>query len=243
MPLLSIITITYNAEQFLERTLQSVLKQSDQDFEYLIIDGKSKDSTLSIAEKYKDRIDILISEPDNGLYDAMNKGQAKASGKYIWFMNAGDEIADENTVSKLLYLLKDDPDVVYSDTYMVDNDGKVLGLRSEILPHKVPEVLSWEKFKLGMLICHQSFVVKKSLAPEYIQHNLSADIDWEIRCLKASKNVVQYSGILSRYLVGGLSNQKHVQSLKDRYSVLKKHFGFMPNLFNHVRIIVRAALK
>jgi glycosyltransferase involved in cell wall biosynthesis len=243
MPLLSIITITYNAEQFLERTLQSVLKQSDQDFEYLIIDGKSKDSTLSIAEKYKDRIDILISEPDNGLYDAMNKGQAKASGKYIWFMNAGDEIADENTVSKLLYLLKDDPDVVYSDTYMVDNDGKVLGLRSEILPHKVPEVLSWEKFKLGMLICHQSFVVKKSLAPEYIQHNLSADIDWEIRCLKASKTVVRYSGILSRYLVGGLSNQKHVQSLKDRYSVLKKHFGFMPNLFNHVRIIVRAALK
>jgi glycosyltransferase involved in cell wall biosynthesis len=243
MPLLSIITITYNAEQFLERTLQSVLKQSDQDFEYLIIDGKSKDSTLSIAEKYKDRIDILISEPDNGLYDAMNKGQAKASGKYIWFMNAGDEIADENTVSKLLHLLKDDPDVVYSDTYMVDNVGKVLGLRSEILPHKVPEVLSWEKFKLGMLICHQSFVVKKSLAPEYIQHNLSADIDWEIRCLKASKTVVRYSGILSRYLVGGLSNQKHVQSLKDRYSVLKKHFGFMPNLFNHVRIIVRAALK
>jgi glycosyltransferase involved in cell wall biosynthesis len=164
MPLLSIITITYNAEQFLERTLQSVLKQSDQHFEYLIIDGKSKDSTLSIAEKYKDRIDVLISEPDNGLYDAMNKGQAKASGKYIWFMNAGDEIADENTVSKLLHLLKDDPDVVYSDTYMVDNVGKVLGLRSEILPHKVPEVLSWEKFKLGMLICHQSFVVKKSLA-------------------------------------------------------------------------------
>lgn len=243
MHLLSIITITYNAEEFIERTIHSILNQSSQEFEYLVIDGSSKDNTLSILEKYRKRIDVLISEPDAGLYDAMNKGQEKASGKYIWFINAGDEIAERDTVANLLEVIKNDPDIIYSDTYMVDNNRTVLGLRSEILPHKVPEVLIWQKFNLGMLICHQSFVVKKAIASDYILNNLSADVDWEIKCLKKSKLTVQYPGILSRYLVGGLSSQKHIQSLKDRYTVLKNHFGFLPNLINHARIILRAALK
>jgi glycosyltransferase involved in cell wall biosynthesis len=243
MPLLSIITITYNAEEFLERTILSILKQSNQAFEYLIIDGKSTDSTLSIVENYRSRVDALVSEPDKGLYDAMNKGLKQATGKYIWYLNAGDEIADANTIDRLFTILKNNPDIVYSDTYMVDEKGKVLGLRSEILPHKVPEKLTWQKFNLGMLICHQSFIVKRALAPNYIENNLSADIDWEIKCLKLAKRVEQFSGVLSRYLVGGLSSQKHLQSLKDRYRVLKYHFGFIPNAISHVRIVLRGLLR
>lgn len=242
MPRLSIITITYNAEEFLERTLESIVSQTDQDFEYLLIDGQSADGTLQIAERYRERINVLVSEPDKGLYDAMNKGQARASGSYIWFMNAGDEIAEKDAVEKLKKLMAEEPDVIYSDAYLVDNSGVVLGLRSERMPHKVPEVLSWEKYDRGMLVCHQSFIARKAIAPRYRTDNLSADIDWEIGCLKKAARVLQYPGILARYLTGGISHQQKWRSWKDRYRVLREHFGLLPNLYNHFRILLRAVL-
>lgn len=243
MSRLSIITITYNAEEFLERTLESIAAQTDQDFEYLLIDGASRDGTLAIAARYRDRINVLISEPDKGLYDAMNKGQARASGTYVWFMNAGDEIAEPDAVAKLKGLMRENPDVIYSDTLMTDHSGAVLGLRSERMPHKIPEALSWKKYGLGMLVCHQSFIVRKAIAPAYRTDNLSADIDWEIECLKRASGIVQYPGILARYLIGGISHRQKWRSWKDRYAVLRRHFGFLPNLYNHFRILMRAVLQ
>ena len=243
MARLSVITITYNAEEFLERTLKSIVSQTDQDFEYLLIDGGSRDRTLEIAEPYRSRINVLVSEPDKGLYDAMNKGQAQATGQYVWFMNAGDEIAEPDAVAKLKVLMTQDPDVIYSDTWLVDNAGTVLGLRSERMPHKVPAVLSWEKYKQGMLICHQSFIARKAIAPAYRTDNLSADIDWEIQCLKRASRIVQYPGVLARYLTGGISHQQKWRSLKDRYRVLREHFGFLPNLYNHFQIVMRSVLQ
>lgn len=243
MPRLSIITITYNAEEFLERTLESIVSQTDQDFEYLLIDGASRDGTLALAERYRQRINVLVSEPDKGLYDAMNKGQARASGDYVWFMNAGDEIAEKDAVEKLKKIMIQEPDVIYSDTWMVDNSGTVLGLRSEKTPHRVPEVLSWKKYGRGMLVCHQAFIARKTIAPIYHTDNLSADIDWEIRCLKMAAHVQQYPGILARYLTGGISHQQKWRSWKDRYRVLRQHFGFLPNLYNHFRILLRAVLQ
>lgn len=241
MPLLSIITITYNAEAFIGATLNSLQKQTSKDFEYLVIDGKSKDKTLEILKNHSISPDILLSEPDSGLYDAMNKGLKMANGKYVWFMNAGDELAEKNTVEKFIKILEEqDPDVVYSDTFMIDESGKTLGLRSEILPHKVPKVLTWQKFNLGMLICHQSFISKKRIAPPYLTNNLSADIDWEINCLKKAGKIIQFEGVLSKYLVGGISSKQKFKSLKDRYLVLQKHFGVIPNFFNHIRIVLRA---
>ena len=239
MPLLSIVTVCFNAERFIASTLQSIQFQTCKDFEYIIIDGASTDRTLSVIQAYPDIISDLISEKDKGIYDAMNKGLKRANGDYVWFMNAGDKIAENDTVERLIKTLKSKPDIVYSDTEMIDESGKVLGLRSKILPHKLPMNLSWEKYNMGMLVCHQSFIAKKLLAPEYITNNLSADIDWEIRCLKNSRTTVQYPGILSRYLMGGVSQQQHWQSLKDRYKVLQHHFGVIPNLFNHLKIIFR----
>jgi glycosyltransferase involved in cell wall biosynthesis len=240
MPLISIITITYNAQEFLERTIASVRKQSVTDFEYILIDGGSNDGTLAIVDANKDIFDIVVSEKDNGLYDAMNKGLSKATGRYVWFMNAGDEIAEINAIETISKLALTMPDVIYSDTVFVDNTGKKLGLRSEILPHKVPDILTWPQFNKGMLICHQSFIVRRDLAPFYILNNLSADIDWEIKCLKNSKSNISYPGILSKYLIGGLSNQQQLKSWKDRFMVLQSHFGFLPNIFNHLKIIIRA---
>ena len=236
---LSIITITYNAEQYLERTIQSIMNQSDQNFEYLIIDGKSKDGTLQIAEKYKNRVNQLICEPDKGLYDAMNKGLKNASGDFVWFMNAGDEINDSQAVEKIYKAINNKIDVLYGDTYFVDNAGNIQGLRSEITPHRLPKDLKWQDMKLGMLVCHQAFITRKSIAPLYMENNLSADVDWEIACLKKAKEVKYLDFVVAKYLIGGISNKQLKRSLIDRYEVLKKHFGLVGAFFAHVQILFR----
>ena len=237
--LISIITITYNAEQFLERTIQSILVQTDQDFEYIIVDGKSKDGTLRIAEKYKNRVNQLISEPDKGLYDAMNKGLKLAKGDFVWFMNAGDEINDKQAVARIAQSVTTQTDVFFGDTYFVNNEGKIQGLRSEITPHRLPKNLKWQDMKLGMLVCHQAFIARKSIAPLYIENNLSADVDWEIECLKRANKVQYLDFVVAKYLTGGVSNQQLKRSLLDRYEVLKKHFGVTEAIVAHVQILWR----
>jgi glycosyltransferase involved in cell wall biosynthesis len=236
---LTIITITYNAEQFLERTIQSILAQTDQNFEYIIIDGKSKDGTLAIAEKHKSRVNKLISEPDKGLYDAMNKGLKNASGDFVWFMNAGDEINDKEAVEKIYKAISVKTDVLYGDTFFVDENGNIQGLRSEITPHRLPKNLKWQDMKLGMLVCHQAFIARKSIAPLYMKNNLSADVDWEIACLKRAKEVKCLDFVVAKYLIGGISNKQLKRSLLDRYEVLKKHFGLMGAISAHVQILFR----
>jgi glycosyltransferase involved in cell wall biosynthesis len=243
-PLLTIITITYNAERFLDRTLKSVENALSQIndrtvLEYLIIDGKSTDSTLAIANRYSAFISKTVSEPDRGLYDAMNKGLALATGKYVWFLNAGDQIYDQNVLALLLPLLENDADVYFSDAMFVKDDGTEVGLRSKFTPHQLPQNLKWQDFALGMKVCHQAFIAKKAVAPPYDYNNLSADIDWEISCLKNSKDVTHLSFILCRYLLGGISVTNHRRSLTDRFTVLRKHFGLFPTLFNHLLIFWR----
>lgn len=245
MPLLSIITITYNAELYLERTILSVVKAAAQgnfDFEYLLIDGQSKDKTLEIAQKYQPHITQLISEPDRGLYDAMNKGLQWAQGEYVWFMNAGDEMYDENTLTKLFGAFAHNADVYYSDALFVQNNGAPVGLRSQVMPHKLPKKLHWQDLATGMKVCHQAFVVRRSIAPTYITDNLSADIDWEINCLKKSQQNLRLDFVLCKYLVGGRSVQQHRQSLIDRFKVLAKHFGWAGAVLNHGLILKNALL-
>lgn len=93
-----------------------------------------------------------------------------------------------------------------------------------------------------MVVCHQAFLPRRSLAPAYIDENLTADIDWVILCLKAARKVVHTRMVLAEYLQGGISKQRLRRSLLDRYQVLRKHYGFWPNLFNHLRIVMRAVL-
>ena len=244
MYLLTIITITYNAEKYLERTLKSVrtalLSTKDAaQIEYLIIDGDSKDDTLKIARQYPEMITKIISEPDRGLYDAMNKGLVLATGKYIWFLNAGDEIYDKNVLFQLFKKLETNADVLYSDAMLVRNDGSEVGLRSKFTPHNLPQDLKWQDFAMGMKVCHQAFITKKNIAPFYDITNLSADIDWEIECLKKAKKIQFLEFTLCRYLLGGLSIKNHKRSLLDRFKVLRKHFGLIPVLWSHVLIFWR----
>src|ERR1700744_2808717 len=127
-PTLSVIAIIYNNARDIERTMLSVLNQTYPNIEYIIIDGKSNDGTLDIISQYKNRIGKLISEKDEGIYDAMNKGLAQATGGYVIFMNSGDEFYDKDTV-KAVFGSAPDADIYYGETEMINDDGESLGQR------------------------------------------------------------------------------------------------------------------
>lgn len=239
-PTISIITVCYNAEQLIERTIKSIAEQTYKNIEYVIIDGASKDNTLTIADNYASKFNkmIIVSEPDKGIYDAMNKGLQKATGEYVWFMNAGDCIYEPTTLEHIIS--KNHPDVIYGDTMIVDESGKELGLR-RLRP---PKKLTWKSFRKGMLVCHQSILVKRSIAPDYdLQYKMVADIDWVIRVLKAAKTIKNTHRILSRFLEGGFSKQNERKSWTDRYDVMVNHYGYLQTWLFHIWIVIRRMVK
>jgi glycosyltransferase involved in cell wall biosynthesis len=242
-PKVSVITITWNAAAVLEPTIGSVLTQTFTDYEYIIIDGGSTDGTLDIIRRYEAELGYWISEPDKGLYDAMNKGLRAAKGEYVWFMNAGDQLYDLHTLAQVFEESEPGADVYYGDALYYGEHGDDIGLRSRVTPHKLPEHLTWKSLRYGMVVCHQSFVARRSIAPPYdLSHPYSADIDWEIRCLRNAGKIVNTHTVLCRYLTGGFSVKNHRESLLDRYRILRKHYGTLPNLLNHFWITARGGL-
>ena len=232
MKTISIITIVYNGEDVLEVTMDSVRNQTYQGIEYVVIDGASKDGTMDIINRNRDLVDILVSEPDKGIYDAMNKGLSKANGDYVLFLNAGDYLREPNVIQEVMSL--PDADIYYGETMLVDEAGKELGIRSNQTTRRLPSHLTWKDLKKGLVVCHQSFISRRKIAPHYIMGNLSADIDWVIRCLKAANSVVRYEGIISCFLIGGISKQRHWTSIKDRFKVLTRHFGLGTTVIRHI---------
>jgi len=231
-PILSVITIVYNNARDIERTMLSVLGQTYQGIEYIVVDGLSNDGTLDLIKKYEDRIAKFTSEKDEGIYDAMNKGLALATGDYVIFMNSGDEFFDVDTVSAV-FDSADDADIYYGETEMINDAGQSLGQRR----HKAPKQFTWHGFNLGMSISHQAIYIKRSLIEPYDrQYQLSADIDWIIRAAKKAKKIVNVNRYVAKYLVGGMSKTKHRQSLVERFDIMKRHYGLVPTVFNHVVI-------
>lgn len=236
---ISIITVVFNGEILLENTIKSVLHQTYPNIEYLIVDGHSTDGTLSIIEKYSAKVSKWVSEPDKGLYDAMNKSLDLATGDFVWFMNAGDRIFAHDTVERMVAKYTPETDVLYGEVMLVNDDRQHLGTRSKLTTQKLPKKLIFKSLQKGMVVCHQGFLPRKTLVKKYIAGNLAADIDWVLNCLKHSRKNTHTQLILAEYLQGGLSKQQHQKSLKDRYEILKKHYGFLPNLWNHFWIILR----
>jgi Glycosyltransferases involved in cell wall biogenesis len=224
-PTFTIITITYNAEEWLERTVLSVLSQSYHAIEYIIIDGGSTDKTTQIIDQYQTGIAYSISEPDKGLYDAMNKGLKQATGDYVWFINAGDTLYSADTVQAIVNKLgkrKALPDVIYGETEIVDSKGNVLGMRRL----KAPKKLTWKSFKMGMLVCHQSFIAKRSIAPDYnLSYRFSSDFDWCIRCLKQAADIRNMKMTLAHFMDGGMTTDNRKASLKERYDIMCAYYG------------------
>ncbi len=231
-PTLTVITVVYNNVSDIERTLQSVLRQSYPKLEYIVIDGASTDGTLTILEHYRDKITKLVSEPDQGIYDAMNKGLKFASGDYVLFMNSGDEIYDSDTVTRV-FQGAPNGDIYYGETEMIDASGKSLGQRR----HKSPERFTWKSFRYGMSISHQAIYIRRTLVKAYDpNYQLSADIDWILDAAKKAHTIVNTHLYVAKYLVGGMSKKRHLQSLKERFRIFTKYYGFVPNVINHLVI-------
>lgn len=232
---ISIITIVFNNVRDIEYTITSVLKQTYKNIEYIIIDGASNDGTLDVIKKYKENIDIIISEKDKGIYDAMNKGLAQATGDYVLFLNSGDELYDEQTIQTIVEK-GNNADIIYGETKLVDENREIVGNRR----HKAPLQFGWKSFRYGMNICHQAIYVKRDItAPYELQYQLSSDIDWVIRAAKKAKTTQNVNDYVARYLVGGMSQKRHRQSLKERYQIFKKHYGTFANWINHGIIALR----
>lgn len=233
-PKLSVITIVYNNVKDIERTMLSVLNQTYPNIEYILIDGASTDGTKDTIYNYKSRLAQFISEPDKGIYDAMNKGLALATGDYVLFMNSGDEIYAPVTVSEV-FESASAADIYYGETEMYDENWHSLGQRR----HRAPETFSWKSFRHGMCISHQAIYVKRSLAgPFDLQYKYSADIDWIIKAAKNASSIVNTHSYVAKYLVGGISKKKHMASLKERFKIFTKYYGFVPNVINHLFIAV-----
>ena len=241
-PLFSIITVVFNGENLLPGTVESVLSQDFTDYEYWIIDGASKDGTRALIEGYAAVHPQIhwISERDKGLYDAMNKGLARATGDFVWFLNCGDHLHAPDTLSRVAAMAGPQTDVLYGETLLVDANRVPQGIMSELSTRRLPEQLHWRDFLRGMLVVHQSFVPRRTLAGPYLEDNLCADYDWCIRILKQSRETLNTQMILTNYLMGGLSKQKHRQSLNDRFKVMRKHYGLFLTLSAHGFIVLRA---
>ena len=234
-PKISIITITFNAAQTLERTILSVARQSCKSIEYIIVDGASTDGTMDIVVRYSDVVTKYVSEPDEGLYFAMNKGLAMACGEYVWFLNAGDEIKASDTIDAM-FSRTENADVYYGDTEMTDFEGNTIG-RRRLAP---PEKLTWKSFRRGMLVSHQSFVARRDLCPQYdVTYRFSADFDWCVNILKKAQSICNTHLILSRFLDGGITKQNIAAGLRERFRIMTKHYGLVPTIFFHIPIAAK----
>lgn len=236
-PLISIITITYNAEDNILPTLESVAEQTYRNFEHIIVDGASSDRTLTVARQFADT--RILSEKDNGLYDAMNKGIDLARGKYLIFLNAGDTFHSPQILAAYSERARKGDDIIYGDTVIVDSGRHIIGQRHLT----APTVLTLESFAKGMLICHQAFMVRKEIAPKYdLGYRFSADYDWTIKCIKNSnaERCTNLELIAIDYLSDGLTDKNKLKSLRERYRIMSRHYGAARTLFNHIGFVVRA---
>ena len=255
----SVVTITYNAEKVLQPTLDSVLMQDYSHVEHIIIDGASKDNTVQMARDYQAFSDkaenghtvLIQSEPDKGLYDAMNKGLQKATGTYIVFLNAGDRFPDTETLDKVATVAlpgdgEESPAVVYGNPDIIDKDGIFLYHR-HLEP---PEELTWQSFEEGMLVCHQAFYARTDIAkklPYNTRYRYSSDVDWCIRVMKEGErhglSLRNVHAVVANYLEEGQTTQHHRASLIERYKVMCKHYGVIKTTFHHLGFLVRNVMK
>ena len=257
----SIVTITYNADNVLGKTVDSVFSQTYPHVEHVIIDGASTDDTLQVAQDYMQRSYAasngheirIVSEPDNGLYDAMNKGLRQVSGDYVLFLNAGDFFPDSEVLSNIARNVGLEgvsreklPVVLYGNTDIVDNDGRFLRHR-RLQP---PANLSWRSFRHGMLVCHQAFYARLDIAktvPYDCRYRFSADVDWCIRIMKEAEirhlPLLNLHLVVANYTEEGLSTFHHRESLNERYQIMCHLYGWIPTIFMHLWFAVRQIIK
>lgn len=209
---ISIITIVYNCENEIEDTIRSVISQTYENREYIIIDGKSTDGTMSVVNRYKDSIDIIVSEPDNGRSDAFNKGIRRASGDYILLMNAGDMLAD-NALMKFAQNYKDGYDVIKGNTIRWNPDTNVCCFERA--------VINYPLIPFNFLVSHQSTYISREAYDKYgcylMDFHVAMDFELMLRFTRLGARFHYIDEDLAIFRMGGISQTSH----KRRYYEMK----------------------
>lgn len=238
-PLISIITVTFNAEAVIVPTMESVASQTFRDYEHIIVDGASTDSTLELVRRHGNPNLEVHSKRDEGIYHGMNRGLDYASGRYVIFLNAGDRFADKDTLRRYAEAAEARKDIIYGDTVIVNQEGEILGKRHL----DAPRILTYKSYLNGMLVCHQAFMVRRDIAPKYSREFLlSADYDWCLECIAKSGITRRHNlkAVTIHYLEGGMSQKKKFASLKERFIIMKRRFGLGAALRAHISFVPRA---
>lgn len=234
---ITIITVTYNAEKILEETILSVLGQTYNNIEYIIIDGGSTDNTIDIIKKYSDQITYWVSEPDKGIYDAMNKGIRIATGEWINFMNAGDSFYSQRTIEECAHFINhnSDVDILYGNTIVTYKNEKYLSIPKEI-----------SLLKKHTVFCHQSSFIKTSLLLQYkfnIKYKILADYNL-FRSLFFNKYQFKYiEQPISNYESENGVSATQIQKVELEYAQIKYANNKIKLFFTYIKIYIYQIIK
>lgn len=212
---ISVITICYNNETEIRQTIESVVCQTHDDLEYIVVDGASKDGSLAIINEYKDRITKIISEPDKGIYDAINKGIRNATGEVIGLVHAGDRLFDKDVIRKIAeFHEKTGVDISYGSSQSIDEKGRIKRIREALEPRKI-------YFRTGWMPSHMSIYAKKEVFEKYGYYRqdigYAADYEWVIRTFMKNREKFKIGydkGYRLFFSLGGLSTSGNVDKLK-----------------------------
>lgn len=231
-PLITIITVVYNGKKELEDTLLGIINQTYQNIEYIIVDGGSKDGTLEIVKQYEDHIDYWISEPDKGIYDAMNKGVSLSNGDFVIFMNAGDGFYDLDVLSKASMYIDSDTDVLYGNTLMKypDQDDRM-----------------WKAYNINdlwktMITSHQSMLFRRSSLLDHpfdLSYRISSDYETILYLYYRGDKFKYLPFTVSYFMNDGISQQYMMTRIYERWRAVRKYNStFEINLF-YIKIILK----
>ena len=236
-PKISVVTVCYNAAETIEQTMQSVINQTYENIEYIIIDGGSTDGTVEIIKKYADKIAYWVSEPDKGIYDAMNKGIKVATGEWIGFLNSGDFYLDSNVLSSLIYksLSYKHPDVIYGYTVYSFKYGKFVGRK-----------LPLSKFRKTMPFGHPSTFVRTELMKESLfdcSYKIAADYNFLYNLYTSNKQFCFVDVIVTDFeSETGVSNKSLFLTMKET-AIINGSYGSIGYMIHYCKVAVNDFIK
>ncbi|MEZ9330300.1 glycosyltransferase [Vibrio breoganii] len=228
-PLISVVTVSFNCVSEIERTLLSVSDQTYTELEYIVVDGGSSDGTLDIINRYRNAIDIFVSESDHGIYDAMNKGLDAATGDWVIFMNAGDKFYSVDTITSVFNNPND-----FQETNHIY--GKVVSDFNGRLYHKKLNKLNF--LKIGMPFCHQSVFSRLSYHKRNkfsLNYSIVSDFDFFTKSYQEGSKFARLESIVSIINPGGVSDSRRLVAYREKICVAKK---YQLSLFDTIRIYV-----
>ena len=236
-PILTVITVCFNVDSCIEKTIKSLLQQKCSGIEYLVIDGASTDNTVSILSKYKKLFAArgisykVISEPDNGLYDAMNKGIKHAKGEWIQYLNAGDDYNDNDVLSRVICILEEsEADIVCGNYVRISEDGNI------IRPWKVPE---FEGIKTGMIFGHESCFIRREKHKKFpynIKYTIEADYNSFLGMYLDGYKIQHIDMNIINFYEDGVSSKRRIEAVRQIYICRYKHGLIKPTIFNKLYI-------